>query len=59
MLMHSHIFRHVSKIEIIVKNLLCSNQMVASPALVPSPSPQHAIMAVPQRSVGMLKLFVT
>ncbi|XP_046466928.1 mediator of RNA polymerase II transcription subunit 15 [Neodiprion pinetum] len=30
-----------------------SNQMVASPALVPSPSPQHAMMAGPQRSVGM------
>ncbi|KZC11964.1 Mediator of RNA polymerase II transcription subunit 15 [Dufourea novaeangliae] len=30
-----------------------SNQMVASPALVPSPSPQHAIMAGAQRSVGM------
>ncbi|XP_076183362.1 mediator complex subunit 15 [Ptiloglossa arizonensis] len=30
-----------------------SNQMVASPALVPSPSPQHAIMGGPQRSVGM------
>ncbi|XP_034194736.1 mediator of RNA polymerase II transcription subunit 15-like [Osmia lignaria lignaria] len=30
-----------------------SNQMVASPALVPSPSPQHAIMAGSQRSVGM------
>ncbi|CAL7946877.1 unnamed protein product [Xylocopa violacea] len=30
-----------------------SNQMVASPALVPSPSPQHAIMAGQQRSVGM------
>ncbi|XP_071856620.1 mediator complex subunit 15 [Bombus fervidus] len=30
-----------------------SNQMVASPALVPSPSPQHPMMAGPQRSVGM------
>ncbi|KAH0954111.1 hypothetical protein HN011_011162 [Eciton burchellii] len=33
-----------------------SNQMVASPALVPSPSPQHAIMTGPSRpvnSVGM------
>ncbi|KAK2584971.1 hypothetical protein KPH14_002559 [Odynerus spinipes] len=30
-----------------------SNQMVASPALVPSPSPQHAIITGPQRSVGM------
>ncbi|XP_012531932.1 mediator of RNA polymerase II transcription subunit 15 [Monomorium pharaonis] len=33
-----------------------SNQMVASPALVPSPSPQHAIMTGPTRpvnSVGM------
>ncbi|KAL2732831.1 mediator of RNA polymerase II transcription subunit 15 [Vespula maculifrons] len=30
-----------------------SNQMVASPALVPSPSPQHPIIAGPQRSVGM------
>ena len=30
-----------------------SNQMVASPALVPSPSSQHAMMAGPQRSVGM------
>lgn len=29
--------------------------MVASPALVPSPSSQH-MMAGPQRSVGMLKL---
>lgn len=35
-----------------------SNQMVASPALVPSPSPQHAMMAGPQRSVGMLKQFL-
>ncbi|XP_026667031.1 mediator of RNA polymerase II transcription subunit 15-like isoform X2 [Ceratina calcarata] len=31
-----------------------SNQMVASPALVPSPNPQHATMAGPQRSVGMV-----
>ncbi|XP_015184817.1 PREDICTED: mediator of RNA polymerase II transcription subunit 15 isoform X1 [Polistes dominula] len=30
-----------------------SNQMVASPALVPSPSSQHPIIAGPQRSVGM------
>ncbi|XP_043275644.1 mediator of RNA polymerase II transcription subunit 15-like [Venturia canescens] len=30
-----------------------SNQMVPSPALVPSPSPQHSMMAGPQRSVGM------
>ncbi|XP_078045604.1 mediator of RNA polymerase II transcription subunit 15-like isoform X2 [Augochlora pura] len=30
-----------------------SNQMVASPALVPSPNPQHAIMAGQNRSVGM------
>lgn len=30
--------------------------MVASPALVPSPSPQHAMMAGPQRSVGMYML---
>ncbi|XP_029049565.1 mediator of RNA polymerase II transcription subunit 15-like [Osmia bicornis bicornis] len=30
-----------------------SNQMVTSPALVPSPSPQHVIMAGSQRSVGM------
>ncbi|XP_012284467.1 mediator of RNA polymerase II transcription subunit 15 [Orussus abietinus] len=30
-----------------------SNQMVASPALVSSPSPQHPMMAGPQRSVGM------
>ncbi|XP_066597395.1 mediator of RNA polymerase II transcription subunit 15-like isoform X2 [Prorops nasuta] len=30
-----------------------NNQMVASPALVPSPSPQHAIMTGQQRSVGM------
>ncbi|KAL2724370.1 mediator of RNA polymerase II transcription subunit 15 [Vespula squamosa] len=30
-----------------------SNQMVASPALVPSPSPQHPIIAGSQRSVGM------
>ncbi|EGI67983.1 PREDICTED: mediator of RNA polymerase II transcription subunit 15-like [Acromyrmex echinatior] len=29
-----------------------SNQMVASPALVPSPSPQHAIMTGPTRSVN-------
>ncbi|XP_071630221.1 mediator of RNA polymerase II transcription subunit 15-like isoform X1 [Temnothorax longispinosus] len=29
-----------------------SNQMVASPALVPSPSPQHAIMTGPSRSVN-------
>lgn len=27
--------------------------MVPSPALVPSPSPQHPMMAGPQRSVGM------
>ncbi|KAG5338611.1 MED15 polymerase, partial [Acromyrmex heyeri] len=29
-----------------------SNQMIASPALVPSPSPQHAIMTGPTRSVN-------
>ncbi|XP_032679689.1 mediator of RNA polymerase II transcription subunit 15 isoform X1 [Odontomachus brunneus] len=29
-----------------------SNQMVASPALVPSPSPQHGIMTGPSRSVN-------
>ncbi|GLV41804.1 Mediator complex subunit 15 [Carabus blaptoides fortunei] len=29
------------------------NQMVASPALVPSPSPQMGMMGGPQRSVGM------
>ncbi|KYM79761.1 Mediator of RNA polymerase II transcription subunit 15 [Atta colombica] len=31
-----------------------SNQMVASPALVPSPSPQHAIMTGPTRSVNSI-----
>ncbi|XP_070159334.1 mediator of RNA polymerase II transcription subunit 15-like [Polyergus mexicanus] len=31
-----------------------SNQMVASPALVPSPSPQHAIMTGPSRSVNSI-----
>lgn len=38
------------------KNLktCCSNQMVASPALVPSPSSQHAVMAGPQRSIGKI-----
>lgn len=30
-----------------------SNQMVPSPALVPSPSPQHPMMAGQQRSIGM------
>lgn len=34
-----------------------SNQMVASPALVPSPSPQHAIMTGPSRSVNSVGKF--
>lgn len=32
---------------------MAGNQMVASPALVPSPSPQVSMMGGPQRSVGM------
>lgn len=31
--------------------------MVASPALVPSPSPQHAIMTGPSRSVNSVGKF--
>lgn len=31
-----------------------SNQMVLSPALVPSPSPQHSMMSGQQRSIGMV-----
>ncbi|KAK7865739.1 hypothetical protein R5R35_005525 [Gryllus longicercus] len=34
-------------------NAPSSNQMAASPALVPSPNPQLTPMSVPQRSVGM------
>lgn len=46
--------RTYNKINIVIFR---SNQMVASPALVPSPSPQHAIMTGPSRSVNSVGKF--